>query len=133
MNYFLSINKSESISNISLLLSCTRQNSTNETAQLSTTNTNQQYLTVDLINDNDLDTDNDQSQTIQYKSEHNTRLISETDVTSTIITIINDELLPSIDSNKHDETIIEIPIDTNCTNDKCIFSYSIFCFFCLNS
>lgn len=105
----LSTNKSESVSTI-----LTRRNSTSETSYttapaLSTTTTNQQYVTFNSANEklvqNDYDTDNDQSQTIQCVSGRTSRLISETDLTST-----NQDLLQATDSMKYDETINEISI-----------------------
>ncbi|CAF4779999.1 unnamed protein product, partial [Rotaria sp. Silwood1] len=119
-----SINKSEPASTILLLKSRTRQNSTSETSYVTapisttTTITNQQYLTLDTVNEklfqNDYDTDNDQSQTIQSISGRNSRLISETDLTTTVI---NQESLPSTDFIKQNETIHEIPIETSHTDD----------------
>ncbi|CAF0860150.1 unnamed protein product [Rotaria sordida] len=112
------INKFEPVSTVLLVKSRTRQNSTSETsyetAHISTTTTNQQYLTLDSVNEkvfqNDYDTDNDQSQTIQYISGRNSRLISETDLTTT-----NQESKPPTDVIKHNETIDEIPIDISHT------------------
>ena len=129
------IYKSESSSTLLLLPSRTRQNSVSEnsyeTAPISrsstSTTTNQQYITLDSVNDKlfhtDYDTDNDQSQTIQYMSGRSSRLISETDTTPTAMTPTNQESLPpfpSTDFINHDETIVEISIDTSHTDGKCI-------------
>jgi hypothetical protein len=125
------IHKSESASTLPLLSSRTRQNSASEasyeTALISqsstTTTTNQQYLTLDSVNDklyhSDYDTDNDQSLTIQYMSGRSSRLISETDTTPTALTPTNQESLPPlppIDLINHDETIVEISIDISHTD-----------------
>jgi hypothetical protein len=122
------INKSQSASTL-LLPSLTRQNSISETSyatapisQSSTTN-NQQYLTLDSFNDklfhSDYDTDNDQSQTIQYMSGRSSRLMSETDTTPTTMTPTDQESLPPLPPTEfinHDETIVEISIDTSHTD-----------------
>ncbi|CAF4104050.1 unnamed protein product [Rotaria sp. Silwood2] len=116
-----SINKFEPAPTVLLVKSRTRQNSTSETSyatapiSTTTTTTNQQYLTLDSVNEklfqNDYDTDNDQSQTIQYISGCNSRLISETDLKTA-----NQESLPPTDFIKHNETINEIHIDTSHTD-----------------
>ncbi len=122
------IHKSESASTLPLL---TRQNSISENSyqtalisqsSTSTTTTNQQYLTLDSVNDklfhSDYDTDNDQSQTIQYMSGRSSRLTSETDTTPTVLTPTDQESLPSLPTDElinHNETIVEITIDTSNT------------------
>ena len=68
----------------------------------------------------DYDTDNDQSQTIQYVSGRSSRLGSETDTTPTVLTPTNQESLPpfpAIDHVDPNETIIEIPIDSTSHSD----------------
>jgi hypothetical protein len=129
------MNKSESVSTLLLLPSRTRQNSISETSYetapisqssattITTTTTNQQYLTLESVNDklfhSDYDTDNDQSQTIQYMSGRSSRLISETDTTPTAMTPTDQELLPPLPPAEfinHDETIVEIPIDISHTD-----------------
>jgi hypothetical protein len=125
------IHKSESASTFPRL---TRQNSTSENSyqtalisQSSTNTTNQQFLTLDSANDklfhSDYDTDNDQSQTIQYMSGRSSRLTSETDTTPTILTPTDQESLPPMPPDElinHNETIIEISIDVSHTegNDR---------------
>ncbi len=126
------INKSESASTL-LLPSLTRQNSISETSyetapisrSSTTTTANQQYLTLDSVNDklfhSDYDTDNDQSQTIQYMSGRSSRLTSETDTTPTAMTPTNQESLPPLPPPEfinHDETIVEIPIETSYTDSN---------------
>jgi len=122
------INKSESTATL-LLPSLTRQNSISEisyqTAPISQTSTtnNQQYLTLDSVNDklfhSDYDTDNDQSQTIQYMSGRSSRLMSETDTTPTTMTPTDQESLPPLPPTEFinsDETIVEISIDQSHTD-----------------
>jgi hypothetical protein len=122
------IHKSESVSTLPRL---TRQNSISEnsyeTALISpsstnTNTTNQQYLTLDSMNEklfhSDYDTDNDQSQTIQYMSGRSSRLTSETDTTPTVLTPTDQESLPPLPPNElinQNETIVEITIDTSHT------------------
>ena len=113
----------------------TRQNSTSEnsyeTALISqsspstSTTTNQQYLTFDSANEklfhSDYDTDNDQSQTIQYMSGRSSRLTSETDTTPTVLTPTDQESLPSLPAKElidQNETIVEITIDTSHTEGE---------------
>lgn len=132
------VNKSEPTPTLLLLPSLTRQNSISEnsydTAPISqsstttTTTNNQQYLTLDSVNDkifhSDYDTDNDQSQTIQYMSGRSSRLISETDTTTpTAMTPADQESLPPLppdESINHDQTVIEITIDTSHTDGNYI-------------
>jgi hypothetical protein len=75
----------------------------------------------------DYDTDNDQSQTIQYMSGRSSRLISETDTTPTTMTPTDQETLPPlppINFINQDETIVEIPIETSHTDGKFIIKDS---------
>ncbi|UJR28051.1 hypothetical protein I4U23_009307 [Adineta vaga] len=127
------VNRLESASSLLLLLpSRTRQNSLSEasyeTAPISqsstptTTTNNQKYLTLNSVNDQlshtDYDTDNDQSQTIQYMSGRSSRLTSATDTTPLAMTPTNQESLPSLpmtDLINQNETIMEISIDTSQT------------------
>ena len=135
-----SIHKSESASTLPLLPSLTRQNSISdnsyETALISqsstnTITTNQPYLTLDSANEkffhSDYDTDNDQSQTVQYMSGRSSRLTSETDATPTALTPTDQESLPLLPSTKiidHDETIVEISIDTSNIDGNDLIRYS---------
>lgn len=122
------IHKSDSSSTLLVRPSLTRENSLSENSyetalisQLSTNTTtnNQPYVTIDSPNEklfhSDYDTDNDQSQTIQYMSGRSSRLTSETDATPTVLTPVDQESLPPLpptESMIHDETIVEISIDT---------------------
>ena len=116
-----------------LLPARTRQNSTSdisyETAPISrsptpTTNIhNQPYLTFDSADDKlshtDYDTDNDQSQTVQYMSGRSSRLTSATDTTPTTLTPTNQESLPPLpftDLSHHEETIVEISMENSHTD-----------------
>ncbi|CAF0900909.1 unnamed protein product [Adineta ricciae] len=122
------INKLESVSALLLIPSHTRQNSNSEasyeTAPISQSSTpttnNQQYLTFESVNDKlshtDYDTDNDQSQTIQYMSGRSSRLTSTTDSTPLAMTPTNQESLPPLpftDLTNQNETIVEISFDTS--------------------
>lgn len=137
----VSIDKSESIFTPLILPSLTRENSTSETSYgtalispsssitSSATTTNQQYLTFESANEknslSDYDTDNDQSQTIQYMSGRSSRLTSQSDTTPLAMTPNDQETLPPLptkDSINLDETIIEIPINSSHIEGKSIFS-----------
>ncbi|CAF0961402.1 unnamed protein product [Adineta ricciae] len=122
------MNKLESVSALLLIPSRTRQNSNSEasyeTAPISQSSTpttnNQQYLTFESVNDKlshtDYDTDNDQSQTIQYMSGRSSRLTSTTDSTPLAMTPTNQESLPPLpftDLANQNETIVEISFDTS--------------------
>ena len=126
-----SMQKSDSASTLLVRPSLTRENSFSEnsyeTALISqssanTTTNNQPFLTLDSANEklfhSDYDTDNDQSQTIQYMSGRSSRLMSENEATPTILTPVDRESLPPLpttESINHDETIVEISIDTSHT------------------
>ncbi|CAF0812164.1 unnamed protein product [Adineta steineri] len=128
--------RSQTISILFDLPSLTRQNSISEasyetapvsqiTTPTATTTNNQQYLTFNSVNDklshHDYDTDNDQSQTIQYLSGRSSRLTSATDTTPLAMTPrattpTNQESLSSNEYINHDETIVEVPIDISHTD-----------------
>ena len=123
------IHKSESASTLLVRPSFTRENSLSEnsyeTALISqsstnTTTNNQPFVTLDSANEkffhSDYDTDNDQSQTIQYMSGRSSRLMSESETTPTVLTPVDRESLPPLppmDSVNQNETIVEISIDTS--------------------
>lgn len=121
-----SMSKSDSTSTLLVRPSLTRENSFSENsyatalisqASVETTTNNQPFLTLNSANEksfhSDYDTDNDQSQTIQYMSGRSSRLMSETETTPTVLTPVDRESLPPIGSINQDETIVEISIDTS--------------------
>jgi hypothetical protein len=128
-----SVQSSQFVSTGFVRSSCTHQNSTSETSyvtapfSLSTANTTQTYSTVNLPQSSliptEYDTDNDQSQNVQFISGHPSRLMSETDATTVVTMAIDQEpvlILPNNDSLDQNDTVIEISIDTSIADGWCL-------------